>query len=202
MAGESESNPATWLTIECSRFVPAKSHCRSSSSYTLDINLTPAKAGYTADILSILVLGFSKVSTCLFYEGLFSQTQLRLSRSILLGVIIWMIMSVVLLAVRCTHDPWADISATQCGSLVRCDFRLEAPRARTLTAPNSVSTVAGHYRDRHRHGVLPFPLFRTGRAKSQDLEAQKIHGVHRIGESNTVRNYLSNQNEFHINNRL
>lgn len=90
---------------------------------TLDIILTPSKAGYAAEILSIFVLGFSKVSTCLFYEGLFSQTQLRLSRSILFAVIIWMIMSVILLAVRCTHDPWTDISAARCGSLVRlCDF--------------------------------------------------------------------------------
>lgn len=114
----------------------------------IDINLTPAKAGYAAEILSILVLGVSKVSTCLFYEGLFSQTQLRLSRSILFGVIIWMIMSVILLAVRCTDNPWADISDARCGSLVcLCDFRLESPRTRILTTLNLASTVAGHYRD-------------------------------------------------------
>lgn len=117
-------------------------------SVALDVNLTPAKAGYAAEILSILVLWFSKVSTCLFYEGLFSQTQLRLSRSILVGVIIWMIMSVILIAVRCTHDPWADISDARCGSLVRlCDFRLENPRTMILITPNLASTVAGHYRD-------------------------------------------------------
>lgn len=78
------------------------------------------KAGYAAEIISILVLGLSKVSTCLFYEALFSQTQRYMARIILIAVIIWMIMSTLLLAVRCTPSPWADISEAQCSSLVRC----------------------------------------------------------------------------------
>ncbi|CAG7993870.1 unnamed protein product [Penicillium salamii] len=77
------------------------------------------KAGYAAEIISILVLGLSKVSTCLFYEALFSQTQRYMARIILIAVIIWMIMSTLLLAVRCTPSPWADISEAQCSSLVR-----------------------------------------------------------------------------------
>ncbi|CAG8097322.1 unnamed protein product [Penicillium salamii] len=77
------------------------------------------KAGYAAEIISILVLGLSKVSTCLFYEALFSQTQRYMARIILFAVIIWMIMSTLLLAVRCTPSPWADISEAQCSSLVR-----------------------------------------------------------------------------------
>ncbi|CAG7925191.1 unnamed protein product [Penicillium olsonii] len=76
------------------------------------------KAGYAAELISILVLGLSKVSTCLFYEALFSQTQRHLARGILAAVIIWIIVSTVLLAVRCTSSPWADISVARCSSLV------------------------------------------------------------------------------------
>lgn len=44
---------------------------------------------------------------------------LRLIRSILSVMIIWTILSVVLLSVRCSDKPWYDISAAQCSTLVR-----------------------------------------------------------------------------------
>ncbi|KAJ5645643.1 hypothetical protein N7507_011654 [Penicillium longicatenatum] len=76
------------------------------------------KLGYAADIFAVIALGFSKVTTCLFYEGLFSQMQRRFVRAILLGVIVWTFVSVLLLAIRCTSQPWYDIDSTQCGGLL------------------------------------------------------------------------------------
>ncbi|KAL4988805.1 hypothetical protein BDW68DRAFT_176474 [Aspergillus falconensis] len=74
------------------------------------------KAGYAADILSIVALGFSKISTCLFYEALFSQLPRRIIRTILAATIIWTVAAVFLVAIRCRDDPWYDISA-RCGGL-------------------------------------------------------------------------------------
>lgn len=91
------------------------------------------KAGYAAEIISILVLGLSKVSTCLFYEALFSKTQRHFARAILVTVVIWMTMSIVLLAVRCTRNPWADISEAQCSSLF--------PRWQAITALDIITEV-------------------------------------------------------------
>ncbi|KAL4996449.1 hypothetical protein BDV10DRAFT_172153 [Aspergillus recurvatus] len=74
------------------------------------------KAGYAADILSIVALGFSKISTCLFYEALFSQLPRRIIRSILAATIIWTVVAVFLVTIRCRDEPWYDISA-RCGGL-------------------------------------------------------------------------------------
>ncbi|OQE05318.1 hypothetical protein PENVUL_c025G03448 [Penicillium vulpinum] len=76
------------------------------------------KTGYAAEILSIIVLGCSKISTCLFYETLFSQIQKVFIRANLVGMVAWTVLSVILLAVRCSHNPWVDISAAQCSSLL------------------------------------------------------------------------------------
>ncbi|KAJ5336943.1 uncharacterized protein N7506_004965 [Penicillium brevicompactum] len=92
-----------------------------------------SKAGYAAEIISILVLGLSKVSTCLFYEALFSKTQRHFARAILVTVVIWMTISIVLLAVRCTRNPWADISEAQCSSLF--------PRWQAITALDIITEV-------------------------------------------------------------
>lgn len=83
-----------------------------------DIILTLPKLGYAADIFGVITLGLSKVTTCLFYEGLFSQVQRRFIRSILLSVIVWIVVSVLLLAIRCTSMPWNDIDTAQCSGLV------------------------------------------------------------------------------------
>lgn len=77
------------------------------------------QTAYAADILSILALGFSKITSSLFYEMLFSQMQLRLIRGILGVMVTWTILSVILLAVRCSDRPWYDIDAAQCSSMVR-----------------------------------------------------------------------------------
>jgi hypothetical protein len=81
--------------------------------------LTTAKIGYAAELLAIVVLGLSKVTACIFYGSLFSQMQHRSNRIAFAGMIIWMVMAMLLLAIRCSHGPWYDISATRCGSLVR-----------------------------------------------------------------------------------
>ncbi|KAL4919025.1 hypothetical protein BDW62DRAFT_217135 [Aspergillus aurantiobrunneus] len=68
------------------------------------------KAGYAADILSIVALGLSKITTCLFYNSLFSQLQRRIIRTILTMVVVWTVMSILLVAIRCSQNPWDDIS--------------------------------------------------------------------------------------------
>ena len=76
------------------------------------------KIVYAADIFSVVVLGLSKMTTCLFYEGLFSQMQRRLSFVSLLVMIAWTILSTLLLGIRCSSFPWSEISVTECNGLV------------------------------------------------------------------------------------
>ncbi|KAL4865339.1 hypothetical protein BDV12DRAFT_211107 [Aspergillus spectabilis] len=90
------------------------------------------KLGYSGDILSIVALGLSKASTCLFYEALFSQVQRRLIRGILAATMIWTLLSIFLLAFRCSDDPWYDITA-QCGGLF--------PRWQAITAFDIITEV-------------------------------------------------------------
>ncbi|KAJ5436514.1 hypothetical protein N7445_007399 [Penicillium cf. griseofulvum] len=92
------------------------------------------KTGYAAEILSIFVLGGSKISTCLFYDTLFSQIQKLFIRANLVGMVAWTVLSVVLLAVRCSHNPWTDISAAQCSSLL--------PRWQAVTAIDIATEVS------------------------------------------------------------
>ncbi|OGE58191.1 hypothetical protein PENARI_c001G12544 [Penicillium arizonense] len=89
---------------------------RKESAATTDSRML--KIGYAAEILAIVVLGLSKITTCIFYGTLFSQMQHRSNRIAFAGMIIWMVMAMLLLAIRCSHDPWYDISANQCGSLL------------------------------------------------------------------------------------
>ncbi|KAL5334285.1 hypothetical protein BJX70DRAFT_378693 [Aspergillus crustosus] len=90
------------------------------------------KLGYSVDILSIVALGLSKATTCLFYRGLFSRIQRRLIRGILATTVVWTLLSVFLLAVRCGEDPWYDITA-QCRGLF--------PRWQAITAFDIVTEV-------------------------------------------------------------
>lgn len=80
--------------------------------------LTTGQTTYAADILGLLVLGLSKITSSLFYETLFSQLHLRLIRSTLISMVLWTILSVILVGVRCSDQPWFDIGASQCSSLV------------------------------------------------------------------------------------
>ncbi|OJJ00876.1 hypothetical protein ASPVEDRAFT_40381 [Aspergillus versicolor CBS 583.65] len=83
---------------------------------TLETRESMLKTGYAADILSIVALGSSKIATCLFYEALFSQLQRRIIRTVLTAVIVWTLMSIFLVAIRCSSHPWRDIT-DQCSSL-------------------------------------------------------------------------------------
>ncbi|OOQ82822.1 hypothetical protein PEBR_37460 [Penicillium brasilianum] len=88
-----------------------------SESIEAHDNIRMLKLGFAADIFSVIVLGLSKITVCIFYEGLFSQRQRLFIRGLLLGVVIWTLLSLFLLTIRCTSSPWNEISATQCSSL-------------------------------------------------------------------------------------
>ncbi|KAJ5153513.1 uncharacterized protein N7482_009991 [Penicillium canariense] len=95
--------------------------------------LTMGQTVYAADLLSILVLGCSKITSSLFYETLFSQMRLQLIRGILGVTIAWTILSVSILAVRCSDTPWYDISAAECSGLL--------PRWITITVIDIVTEI-------------------------------------------------------------
>ncbi|KAL4882459.1 hypothetical protein BJY04DRAFT_41449 [Aspergillus karnatakaensis] len=90
------------------------------------------KLGYAADILSVVALGLSKISTCLFYQALFSQVRRRLIQGILVASTVWTLVSLFLLAVRCNDHPWYDIS-DRCSGLL--------PRWQAITAFDIVTEV-------------------------------------------------------------
>lgn len=73
--------------------------------------------GYASDILFVVTLGLSKITTTVFYMTLFKQKLRAVIRGLLGAGCIWVILSIILLAVRCGHQPWLDIDA-QCGGLV------------------------------------------------------------------------------------
>ncbi|GAQ10117.1 hypothetical protein ALT_7438 [Aspergillus lentulus] len=74
------------------------------------------KMGYASDILFVVTLGLSKITTTVFYMTLFKQKLRAVIRGLLVAGCIWVILSIILLAVRCGHQPWLDIDA-QCGGL-------------------------------------------------------------------------------------
>ncbi|KAL4786502.1 hypothetical protein BJX76DRAFT_355049 [Aspergillus varians] len=90
------------------------------------------KAGYAADILFIVAIGLSKIATCLFYEALFSQLPRRIIRTLLVTTIIWTLMSILLVAIRCSQQPWHDISG-RCSGLF--------PRWQAITGLDIVTEV-------------------------------------------------------------
>ncbi|KAL4907757.1 hypothetical protein BDW74DRAFT_189196 [Aspergillus multicolor] len=90
------------------------------------------KTGYAADILSVVALGLSKISTCLFYEALFSQLPRRIIRTILVATIAWTVISIFLVAIRCNDGPWTDIS-DRCSGLW--------PRWQAITALDIITEV-------------------------------------------------------------
>ncbi|GFF84865.1 hypothetical protein IFM53868_04290 [Aspergillus udagawae] len=74
------------------------------------------KMGYASDILFVVTLGLSKITTAVFYMTLFKQKLRTVIRGLLVSGGVWAILSVILLAVRCSQRPWLDIDA-QCGGL-------------------------------------------------------------------------------------
>ncbi|KAL4948129.1 hypothetical protein BDW69DRAFT_177026 [Aspergillus filifer] len=92
-----------------------------------------AQAGYAADILSIVALGLSKISTSLFYGSLFSQLKRWVIQTILASAIIWTTLSILLVSIRCSSDPWYDTTAARCDGLLA--------RWQTVTALDIVTEV-------------------------------------------------------------
>lgn len=95
--------------------------------------------GYASDILFIVTLGLSKITTTVFYMTLFKQKLHAVIRGLLVGGGIWVILSVILVAVRCSHRPWLDIDA-QCSGLVCQRY----PNRAMLT--EAVPKMAGNHR--------------------------------------------------------
>ncbi|EKV12777.1 hypothetical protein PDIG_42130 [Penicillium digitatum PHI26] len=79
--------------------------------------LNNTKIVYAADLVSIVVLGLSKMTACMFYEGLFAQIQLRISYFMVPAMVAWTLLSALLLGIRCSSNPWSNISAAECSGL-------------------------------------------------------------------------------------
>jgi len=78
---------------------------------------TMKKVVYATDILYIIVLGLSKIDTTILYGKLSLQPSAWMSNFILIASGIWMISSILLLAIRCDATPWEDINR-KCGGLL------------------------------------------------------------------------------------
>ncbi|KAL4945623.1 hypothetical protein BDV06DRAFT_230376 [Aspergillus oleicola] len=91
------------------------------------------KAVYAADILSIVALGLSKISTSLFYGSLFSQLKRWVIQTILAATMIWTTLSIFLVSIRCSSEPWYDITSARCDSLFA--------RWQTVTALDVITEV-------------------------------------------------------------
>ncbi|PYH78868.1 hypothetical protein BO82DRAFT_316641, partial [Aspergillus uvarum CBS 121591] len=75
------------------------------------------KSAYASDLLYIIVLGLSKCCTSLLYQHLTTHAARWIPRSLLGLSIIWTIVSVILVAIRCSRtQPWIDIN-DKCSSL-------------------------------------------------------------------------------------
>ncbi|PYI28709.1 hypothetical protein BP00DRAFT_459200 [Aspergillus indologenus CBS 114.80] len=75
------------------------------------------KSAYASDLLYIVVLGLSKCCTSLLYQHLTTHAARWIPRSLLGLSIIWTIVSVILVGVRCSRtQPWTDIN-DKCSSL-------------------------------------------------------------------------------------
>ena len=144
-----------------------------------------SKIVYVADIFSILVLGLSKMTTCLFYEGLFFQMQHRLSFVILLVMIAWTILSAFLLGIRCSSSPWSEISATECSGLV-C---IASTETNINTDLATAYPLGSHYSPRHFHRDCTSFVCGICNSQSQDLDQEKNRRVLRSRESDFVGSF-------------
>ncbi|PYH43460.1 uncharacterized protein BP01DRAFT_323083 [Aspergillus saccharolyticus JOP 1030-1] len=75
------------------------------------------KAGYAADLLYALILGLSKVCTMLFYQNLSLPRTKWMIKCILAACALWILLAMLLLAIRCSSEPWRDINQ-QCSGLL------------------------------------------------------------------------------------
>ncbi|OJJ97715.1 hypothetical protein ASPACDRAFT_45812 [Aspergillus aculeatus ATCC 16872] len=89
------------------------------SSELLDQSSTERmdKSAYASDLLYLMVLGLSKCCTSLLYQHLTTHAARWIPRSLLGVSIIWTIVSVILVGIRCSRtQPWTDIN-DNCRSL-------------------------------------------------------------------------------------
>ncbi|RAH67871.1 uncharacterized protein BO66DRAFT_141354 [Aspergillus aculeatinus CBS 121060] len=77
------------------------------------------KAGYAADLLYVLILGLSKICTMLFYQNLSLPRTKWMIKSILVACTLWTLLAMLLLAIRCSSNPWVDIDHECPGLLPR-----------------------------------------------------------------------------------
>ncbi|RAL08275.1 uncharacterized protein BO97DRAFT_223958 [Aspergillus homomorphus CBS 101889] len=77
------------------------------------------KVGYVADLLYMLILGLSKICTMLFYQNLFLPRTRWMIKFILMACALWTLAAMLLLALRCSSDPWVDINHECQGLLPR-----------------------------------------------------------------------------------
>jgi hypothetical protein len=77
---------------------------------------------YESDLLFVIVLGLSKCCTVVLYQHLSSRVFHSMTYGMLGATVIWTLTSLLLLAIRCSHDPWEDIDH-RCGGLVRALLR-------------------------------------------------------------------------------
>lgn len=75
------------------------------------------QAAYSTDILYAAILSSSKASTALFYRTITLRSSLWMSYALLTVTLVCAPITILLLAVRCNHHPWHDIS-NQCSVLV------------------------------------------------------------------------------------
>ncbi|RAK96489.1 uncharacterized protein BO80DRAFT_224707 [Aspergillus ibericus CBS 121593] len=90
-----------------------KSHDLLDPSRTANME----KSAYASDLLYIAILGLSKCCTSVFYEHLSTFTSRWLTRGLLVLSMAWTLISILLVAIRCSHDPWEDINHV-CGPLL------------------------------------------------------------------------------------
>ncbi|KAF7591833.1 hypothetical protein BBP40_001030 [Aspergillus hancockii] len=81
------------------------------SSELLDFNdpSSMKKNAYGSDLLYVVVLGLSKGCTVLLYRHFSSRVFHWMTSGMLSATIIWTLVALLLLAIRCSHSPWEDI---------------------------------------------------------------------------------------------
>ncbi|KAJ5781302.1 hypothetical protein N7457_006462 [Penicillium paradoxum] len=75
------------------------------------------KAAYSADLLYVAILSSSKASTALFYRTITFRSLLWMAYGLLIVILLCAPITIILLAVRCSHQPWHDIN-NQCPVLL------------------------------------------------------------------------------------
>ncbi|PYI09475.1 hypothetical protein BO78DRAFT_404995 [Aspergillus sclerotiicarbonarius CBS 121057] len=127
---------------------------------------TMEKSAYASDLLYITILGLSKCCTSVFYEHLSTLTARWITRGLLVLSVVWTLISILLVAIRCSHDPWQDINHA-CESLlshwaaitildiilevlllvypVKLIYRVRLKRSRKLAISSADPTLTGAY---------------------------------------------------------